>query len=75
VERQKDKRDERMVIAKSRMLTVGGKTAEDHFLEHFFAEWSRCSNHFDSRTIEVHLDKRVNRNRARDRSKSVFFCL
>jgi len=26
-------------IAKSRMLTVGGKTAEDHFLERFFVEW------------------------------------
>lgn len=57
------------------MLTVGGKTAEDHFLERFFAEWPCCFNYFDSRTIEVHLNAyRVNRNRARaracDRSKS-----
>jgi len=33
---QKDKRDERrMIVAKSRMLTVDGKTAEGHFLEPF----------------------------------------
>jgi len=60
-----------MVIAKSRMLTVGGKTAEDHFLERFFVEWYvALTIGTRTRTRIVYLDKcSALIENARDRSR------